>query len=243
VCSSLRPQLLEDTKLHGSPSKATTKAIHSPKKSPSKATLRTLPSKDSPHKRKVTFPQAEIEGDGYDDVDMDLLSPETPTKRRKLDSPSKFTLPVPTKANSSLLRNNSLQSTPSSSRVILGASEDQEEQLSHSSLSDPSTPRRSQRHSHLQNHTDLTKPRQKVTDAMGVDSNTNASASSDEEEEEDELLPPRRFRPVFLDHKQWYGRDPRLDRMWRRGEIHKRGVMELYEHPLEQYRAVANEEG
>jgi hypothetical protein len=28
----------------------------------------------------------------------------------------------------------------------------------------------------------------------------------------------RRFRPVFLDHKQWYQRDPRLDREWKRVE-------------------------
>ncbi|KAF8955955.1 hypothetical protein BDZ97DRAFT_227676 [Flammula alnicola] len=45
----------------------------------------------------------------------------------------------------------------------------------------------------------------------------DASASSDESEPE-EPAPRRRFRPVYLEHKQWEARDPRLTRIWKKAD-------------------------
>jgi hypothetical protein len=45
--------------------------------------------------------------------------------------------------------------------------------------------------------------------AMNVDSPSQSDG-------DDETLQPRRFRPVFLDHKQWYRRDPRLEHEYRK---------------------------
>ncbi|KAF4617226.1 hypothetical protein D9613_006205 [Agrocybe pediades] len=39
--------------------------------------------------------------------------------------------------------------------------------------------------------------------------------SSSEEEEEEDSEPSRRFRPVYLDFKQWNAVDPRLDKLWK----------------------------
>jgi hypothetical protein len=44
--------------------------------------------------------------------------------------------------------------------------------------------------------------------------------------------PPRRFRPVYSDHKQWCSRDSRLNRVWKQGERHMQNLVELYGHPL-----------
>jgi hypothetical protein len=49
-------------------------------------------------------------------------------------------------------------------------------------------------------------------------------------------LRPRRFRPIFLDQKQWFCQDPHLEREWERAEAHKTEMTRLYGHPLESYR-------
>lgn len=74
-----------------------------------------------------------------------------------------------------------------------------------------------------------------VINAMDVDDSPLFPNDSGSDE------PPRprkRFRPVFLDQKQWNLRDPRLDRLLRQGKKHKEKMAELYGHPFEQYRLI-----
>jgi len=47
-----------------------------------------------------------------------------------------------------------------------------------------------------------------------------SAAGLDDDEPESDLPHRRRFRPVFLDHAQWYARDPRLDREWKNANAH-----------------------
>ena len=71
---------------------------------------------------------------------------------------------------------------------------------------------------------------------------TNAALSqpSSELEESDveELPPPRRFRPVYLESKQWNARDPRLAQIWKKAEMHKQALIKQCGHPLDGYRHV-----
>jgi hypothetical protein len=72
---------------------------------------------------------------------------------------------------------------------------------------------------------------------------TNATfdlpSSSEESGAEDlDLPPPRRFRPVYLDCKQWNARDPRLARIWKKAEMHKEALIKQCGHPLDRYRLV-----
>ncbi|KAF8229640.1 hypothetical protein L208DRAFT_1401791 [Tricholoma matsutake] len=58
----------------------------------------------------------------------------------------------------------------------------------------------------------------------------------DEIDDTERSLPPRRFRPVYLDHKQWYARDSRLDKIWMQSKKRKQNMVQLYGHPLESLR-------
>ncbi|KAK0243908.1 hypothetical protein EDD85DRAFT_179801 [Armillaria nabsnona] len=51
-------------------------------------------------------------------------------------------------------------------------------------------------------------------------------------EEEPELVPQRRFRPVFLDAKQWASRDPRLESIARKADNAKWRIIEPHGHPF-----------
>lgn len=44
----------------------------------------------------------------------------------------------------------------------------------------------------------------------------DAPITSDDESEPDEPIVRRRFRPVYLEHKQWHAKDPRLERKWKK---------------------------
>ena len=57
--------------------------------------------------------------------------------------------------------------------------------------------------------------------AMDVDVLSSLSELTDEVTHE-----PRRFRPVFLDYKQWHRLDPRLEREWKQIELcRKEGIV------------------
>lgn len=198
------------------------KAGTTPRRSPTKPALRTLPSKDSPQKRKAEIPQ-QAHDEVTSDVDLldTLMEPETPIKKRKLDSPSKSIQRIsPQKPT--------FAPAASSSRVTL----DVEVNYSHSAEAEPtaraistnpSTPKRPR-----------PTPTQHDDSAMDVDPAVDSPSSSDEDEEETPL--PRRFRPVNIDHKQWFSRDPRLSRIWKQAEKRKRDLVQLRGHPFEQYR-------
>ncbi|KAG6816820.1 hypothetical protein H0H87_002663 [Tephrocybe sp. NHM501043] len=52
------------------------------------------------------------------------------------------------------------------------------------------------------------------------------------EEQEKEKPVRRRFRPVYLDHRQWYAVDKRVKRIWKQAERYKDSMVELH-GPLE----------
>jgi hypothetical protein len=65
---------------------------------------------------------------------------------------------------------------------------------------------------------------------------------SDEEMDDDDE-PEERFRPVFLDHQQWYQRDPRIAQEWEEAEKQKQKWDKLYGHPFEKYQSKCCEPG
>ena len=65
------------------------------------------------------------------------------------------------------------------------------------------------------------KPVREAEEAQLVD-----FASSDEESEPEVLVVRRRFRPVYLEHRQWNAKDPRLDKIWRKAERRLNAVMQ-----------------
>lgn len=46
---------------------------------------------------------------------------------------------------------------------------------------------------------------------------------------------PRRFRPIFLDQKQWFCRDEQAEDVWKEAETHSNQMTALYGHPFESY--------
>jgi hypothetical protein len=153
---------------------------------------------------------------------LDTLTPETPTKRRKAESPLKTTQHTsPTKPV--------IPPTPSSSRVTLDVPHDVE-------MSTLSTPQNTPSHPSTSRRSQRTKSTPQVVVAdppMDVDAPSSPLFSDPDEINDAEPPPPRRFRPVYLDHKQWYSRDNRLNRVWKQGEKRKQNMVELYGHPLE----------
>lgn len=57
---------------------------------------------------------------------------------------------------------------------------------------------------------------------------------------EDEVALPPRYRPVFLDHRQWYARDPRIEKEIMMGEELRRTFMEKFgQSIIDRYRPTA----
>ncbi|KAJ7701455.1 hypothetical protein B0H17DRAFT_1176464 [Mycena rosella] len=183
VCGpELEAKIREDYSKPASPAKS---ASASPRKSPSKPALRALPSRDSPQKRKVTFPDADAD---------DLPTPDSPTKRQKVAQPT---------ASSSLVTLESIRQRQT--RSMSGSP----------TKPAPSTPRKPQRlpsspsKSPVKALAAVTPSRPLKPTPMDVE--LLSSDSSDEEESAP--APRRRFRPVFRDQKQWAMCDPRLAKL------------------------------
>jgi len=177
-----------------SPLRRSTRNAYSPRIgsiSPTKSTVplpwkkgpkRELPSKDSPTKR-ITMD--EQRSDIEERVIRDEL-PQTPSKRRKLESPLKSS-----PRNMSTLV---ALGEPGSSLDLPASTECQPKSF-------PSTPRRSS----------PLKQTRIVASSMDTPSSSDASES-------EQPHARGRFRPVYLDHRQWTARDPRLARIWKRSE-------------------------
>ena len=61
-----------------------------------------------------------------------------------------------------------------------------------------------------------------------------------EDDAEGELALPPRYRPVFLDHRQWYTRDPRIEKEIAMGEELRRAFMEKFgQSVIDKYRPTA----
>ena len=71
--------------------------------------------------------------------------------------------------------------------------------------------------------------------SLPVTNTTLDLPSSSEESDVEDLPPSRRFRPVYLDCKQWNARDPRLARIWKKAEMHKQALIKQCGHPLDRY--------
>ncbi|KAH9950654.1 hypothetical protein B0H21DRAFT_785059, partial [Amylocystis lapponica] len=196
-----------------------TPSARSPTKSPRKSALRgtdtmSSPSKTPTHKRKVAF----SDGPDSSDMDMDMdtdSAAATPSKRPKLTSPTK---PSPAPAYyRSPAKPRAFPSAPaaSSSRTTLDllrpaeedAGEDSDDIDAHFPAI-PSTP---------------STPASSDTSARSTPRSMTRRAVA-----RDEPLRPRRFRPVFLEHKQWLQRDPRIEREWKAAEALIRSVVERY---------------
>ncbi|KAL6303482.1 hypothetical protein BKA93DRAFT_854015 [Sparassis latifolia] len=197
-----------------STSSATATPNVSPTKSPTKSALKTRPLDASPtktptHKRKVAF------HDLATDEDQSVL--ETPTKKRRT-SPAKPRGPFP-------------DSATSSSRAMLNPLQTSEEDLDRSqqpafplvatadfSGQGPSTPRR---------RAPQTPTSARRASSNGLETPTSVSRMG-RQAPRLEILdePPRpRFRPVYLDHRQWVSRDPRIEREWRLVEEFRRSLV------------------
>ena len=74
--------------------------------------------------------------------------------------------------------------------------------------------------------------------SLPVTNTTLDLPSSSEESDVEDLSPSRRFRPVYLDYKQWNTRDPRVARIWKKAEMHKQALIKQCGHPLDRYRHV-----
>jgi hypothetical protein len=204
-------------------SKLRTRPHASPQKSPSKSAMKSklldrTPVKPLTLKRAVVF-----SNDILDDSD-DIPFPETPSKKRRVQSPSKPGPSVsPTKRVTA--SQGATSSTAAFELAMKGVSTPRHERQksiggTHSPLPGPSTPRRTR--------TRTSRPAEEP-EAMEVD-----------EQPVEAPEPPvrRRFRPVFLDQQQWCSRDPKLSKTWDAAVEHRTQMMRLYLHPFEQCRTV-----
>ncbi|KAG2352594.1 hypothetical protein BDR07DRAFT_1615638 [Suillus spraguei] len=199
-------------------------------KSPSKSAMKAksqdvTPAKPLALKRAVVaFSHSTI-----DDID-DTLLPETPTKRRRVESPSKLGASIsPTKRTMAPQR--TTHSITPFEQAIRGNSTPRHEQQQlafpiaisggpHSPLPGPSTPRRTRNY-----------PSRLVEESAAMEVNQQRLEPA-------ELPVRKRFRPVFLDQQQWRSRDPKLAKIWDAAVEHRTQMMRLYAHPFEQYRPV-----
>ncbi|EGO24124.1 hypothetical protein SERLADRAFT_470899 [Serpula lacrymans var. lacrymans S7.9] len=193
----------------------------SPTKSPSKSALRgrTLeltPAKALAQKRGVVFSQETLSGPDDD------LQPETPSKRRRVESPIKATGHTPHKRSHLVTPTSTSAFHLALSGTIHHAPPTEEPSPFLSTVnkipppvSSPSTPRRTR------------KPQSTPAEP---------SYAMDVDEPEQHAQPSRRrFRPIFLDSKQWCSRDPKLEAIWARAQRHVEGMTSLYGNPLQKY--------
>ncbi|KAF9525474.1 hypothetical protein CPB83DRAFT_859306 [Crepidotus variabilis] len=148
-----------------------------------KVAPRELPTNDSPRRTPKQAPGTQIV-----DVEMDYL-PETPSKRRKLESPTRLT------SESTFL---TALATPGSSRVL--------KELSYK--------KGGLRPTQLFPTTTTARSLKRKQDADAV----FEEYVSFDESEGDVTTPRRRFRPVCLEHQQWNMLDPRLVKIWKQVE-------------------------
>lgn len=183
----------------------------SPRKSPSKTPLRVAPS-NSPTKPNLTAPSP------VKTIAKSLFAPSTPSTRK---SPSKPLRVPPT--NDKRKEDNPLESpeSPIKKRKVQTprrspAKADEDE----NPFQSPSKKRQALASS-SRPHATFLQPRFSPTTPDDLFS-----------EEEPELAPQRRFRPVFLDTKQWAGRDPRLEFIAKKADAAKRRIIEAHGHPF-----------
>ncbi|KAF4590219.1 hypothetical protein EYR40_009384 [Pleurotus pulmonarius] len=220
-------QRLQASSSTASPVKPTQVSL-SPTKFPSKKkVLRELPSRDTKKPEVGLFPATET---------VAPSTPTSPTKRRKLDPPiqpesvvepsvAPADLPTPSTRSITVRRQPAIAPPPAATAQDVATISTPRRQ--HSSVSaSPSKKSRGK------------EPEANIVDSSAMDVDEGAESSSSPSDDGDVLV-LRRFRPIFLDHKQWYRRDPRMARIWRTAEAHRETMAKLYGHPFEHYRPQA----
>ncbi|KAK0187769.1 hypothetical protein F5146DRAFT_1141230 [Armillaria mellea] len=199
----------------------------SPRKSPSKTPLRVAPS-NSPTKPNLTAPSP------VKTIAKSLFAPSTPSTRK---SPLKPLRVPPT--NDKRKEDNPLES-PTKKRKLPSPQPAEAPPESPTKKRKVQTPRRSpvkvdEDENPFQSPS---KKRQAVASSsrpLATFPQPQFSPTTPDDlfsEEEPELAPQRRFRPVFLDAKQWAGRDPRLEFIAKKADAAKRRIIEAHGHPF-----------
>ncbi|KAJ3572762.1 hypothetical protein NP233_g2877 [Leucocoprinus birnbaumii] len=215
-CTSLRKKLIEASQNPSRPSSPTKSLLQSstprtPRRSPTK-TLRELPTRESVKKqRQLQLVERDSSQPGQSTPsDVDMVPPETPTKKRKLESSS-----------STPLTNKRVQFPP-----ITPAAHHITHSTPHTKVDINPTPavpsplRRSARFV-LQQEADASMDVDEEEEEGPVEINRSlevdlAKAGFDDEEDlREEPLLTRRFRPVYQDYKQWLARDAKVLRLWK----------------------------
>lgn len=159
--------------------------------SPSKSTLPTGALNSSPSKQRKVASSRSDTGDGDDGIS---LLPKPPTKRQKVDTPSKSSIrrSGPKLPIESAIPSVSTSHNPYALRTPARFSSEDDSESSPASTP-PVSPSPS--------------TRCRFPDQNRVHSNA-MDVDPESESEDDELPPPKRLRPVFLDHKKWEAPDP-----------------------------------
>lgn len=196
-------------------------------------------SRATSQKRSVAFSQS-----SFDHADL----PETPTKRRRIASPTKSALSpfkrgetkssVPGEDDSTAAYRTALTGpTPAhppspGNPPVLPPSRTRDSRTDTVEL--PSTPRRSHR---LQTSNSSTaSPTRSSTSTSAAVLVSTLSTSTGFPPAPSLTQPRKRFYPVFVDQQQWVAKDPKVERMWADAAAHRTHMIGLYGHPLEHCR-------
>ncbi|KAI6156524.1 hypothetical protein EDD17DRAFT_1704150 [Pisolithus thermaeus] len=202
-----------------------TKSSPTKSKSPVKSAMKgkerereLMMSRAASQKRTVAFSQSVHDPEEHGDM------PETPTKRRRIESPTKPTsLPFRRGETTSSVAGEDAGTAafrmaltgptptrPSSPGNLPVLSPSRTRSSRTDAAEPPSTPRRSHR---------------LKTSNSNVASPMRSSAST-----------TVRFYPVFVDQQQWVAKGPKVERIWADAVAHRTHMVGLYGHPLENYR-------
>jgi len=210
----------------------------SPQKSPVKSAIRprkgmstpmTTPSK----KRTVAFLHQSSGGHDGGDYDKNnnknnVPFPETPTKKRRIgDGPSSADR---MRTRSSSPNKCTTASTTAFHTALKGSSPAKPPVAQQPPVAGPSTPRRPR----YATASDVTAT---PVHATSRPSTLPSSSPSRSQGQTTPARPPptrRRFRPVFLEQRQWCARDPKVERMWAAAETLRDEMVELYGRPFQQ---------
>ena len=223
-CSTLKAKLVKASQILSRPSSPTKSVLqpsapHTPRRSPKKP-LRDLPTRESMRKQRLAptiEPGPSKTADDVAILNINMNPPETPTKKRKLNTLS----PMPSTKRQVIFP----PTTPAASHTTHTISMKSPSQMKASSTpAIPSPLRRSARFV-LQQEVDAFMEVDEE-DQVPVDVNRSLKAEfskTDEDADENPKIEDypvyRRFRPAYQDYKQWFARDARVLRMWKEASV------------------------
>ncbi|KAI6116546.1 hypothetical protein EDD16DRAFT_1482420 [Pisolithus croceorrhizus] len=201
--------------------------------------LELMMSRAASQKRTVAFSQSLHDPEEHGDM------PETLTKRRRIESPTKPTsLPFMRGETMSSVAGEDASTAafrmaltgptptrPSSPGNLPVLSPSRTRSSRTDAAGPPSTPRRSRR---LQtSNSNVPSPTRSFASATVVSTPFTSTCLPPVPPL---TLPRKRFYPVFVDQQQWVVKDPKVERMWADAVAHRTHMVGLYRHPLENYR-------